>query len=122
MRCDDVTTDKKRTKHSNMGIFWLELILATFIPFIVCWCSIPTNILNSNALFGLLELIGLGGGALILFSGIPIGILGIWKAREMEKRRVATIVLSILNILSGITEIAVLIFVLGAVVFGGASH
>ncbi|MBQ2734773.1 MAG: hypothetical protein IJF33_02975 [Clostridia bacterium] len=111
----------KNTKRPNTEIFWLELALAILIPFIICWTMIPTNILNSNSLFRLLESIGLCGSTLIFFFGIPVGIIGIIKAKGIEKRRIATIALSILNLSAGIIEIVMLILIFYAVVFRGAS-
>ena len=77
--------------------------------------------LNSNSLLKLLEPIGLIGSALIFLAGIPIGIIGIRKSKIMEKRRIATIVLSLINLSAGIIETIMLILVFCAVVFGGAS-
>ena len=107
--------------HHNMTIFWLELIFAAAIPLIICWGMIPTNILNSNFLLKLLELIGLCGSVLLFFAGIPVGIIGLRKAKEMEKLRIATIVLSVLNLSAGIIEIAALVLIFCAVLFGGLS-
>ena len=77
--------------------------------------------LNSNSLLKLLELIGLIASALIFLAGIPIGIIGIRQSKIMEKRRIATIVLSLINLSAGIIETIMLILVFCAVVFGGAS-
>ncbi len=111
----------KNAKNGNIGTFWLELVLAIFIPFIIWWNMTPTNILNSNSLFGLLEHMGLTGCILLFLVGIPAGIIGIRKAKEMQKRKIATIVLSVLNLSAGIIEIGTLILILYAVIFGGVS-
>ena len=111
----------QNVKHPNIKIFWLELMLATIIPFVICWSVIPTNILNSNSWLKLLELIGIGGSCLMLFVGIPGGIIGIKKARRMEKLRTATVVLSIINLSAGIVECGMLIFILCATIFGKVS-
>lgn len=108
-------------KKPKIWIFGLELCLATIIPFIIGWSITPTNILNSNFLFGLLELIGIGGSIIILFVGIPVGIIGIIKARRMEKLRIATITLSIVNLTASIIEMIMLISIFCLVVFGGIS-
>ena len=111
----------KNIKRPYMWIFWLELMLATVIPFIIWWSNTPTNILNSNFLFGLLKTIGLVGSDLIFFAGIPAGIIGIIKSKRMEKLRIATLVLSLLNLCAGIIEIITLILAFCMAVFGGVS-
>ena len=117
----DAVNTKRSTTQPDTGIFGLELTFAAFIPFIVGWCITPTNILNSHFLFKLLELIGMMGMTLLFFAGIPIGIKGLRKARGMEKRRTATIILSLLNLSAGIMEVAALILIFCAVVVGGVS-
>lgn len=111
----------KSTNHSNTRIFWLELLFAIFIPFIICWRITPTNILNHNFLFGILEDIGFYGSVLIFFGGIPVGIIGIKKAKKMEKRRISTIILSLLNLSAAIIDIAMFLLILFTALFGGGS-
>ena len=104
-----------------MKIFWLEFVLALLIPLIVCWSLIPTNILNDSFSLKLLETIGVIGSVLIFFIGLPVGIIGIRKAKNTGKLRVATIALSILNLSASVIEIVMLILVFCAVLFGGVS-
>ncbi len=111
----------ENTKNGNIGTFWLELILAIFIPFTIWWSMTPTNILNSNSLFGLLEHMGLTGCIFLFLAGIPAGIIGIRKSKEMQKRKIATIVLSVMNLSAGIVEVGTLILTFCAVIFGGVS-
>lgn len=111
----------KNTKNGNISTFWLEFILAVFIPFTIWWSMTPTNVLNSSSLFGLLEHIGIGGSVLIFFVGIPVGIIGIRKAKEMQKRKIATIVLSVMNLSAGIVEVGTFILTFCAAIFGGVS-
>ena len=112
-------------KENNMVfdkiIFGLELALFLVIPFVVWWANTPTNILNSNSLFKLLETIGVLGSGIILLVGIPAGIIGIIMAKRMIKLRKTTFVLSIINLSSGIIEIGMIIAIFCAVVFGGVS-
>lgn len=112
-------------KENNMVfdkiIFWLELALFLVIPFVVWWSNTPTNILNSNSLFKLLETIGIWGSGIILLVGIPAGIIGIIKAKRMIKLRKTTFVLSIINLSSGIIGVGMMIAIFCAVVFGGVS-
>jgi len=108
-------------KKSNIWIFWVELMLAIIIPFIVWWSITPTNILNSNFLFRLLELIGLCGSIIIFFVGAPFGIIGIIRSRKMDKLRIATITFSIVNLTVATIEIVMLILIFCRVVFGGVS-
>ena len=109
----------KKIKDSNL--FWYELVLTSFIPFIIWWSFTPTNILNSNFWFGLLELIGLWGSGIILFAGIPLGIRGIGKAKNTGKFKIPTIVLSIINLSVGIFEAGVWILIFYKVAFCGLS-
>ena len=109
------------TEHPNKIFFWLELTVALIIPVVVIWSTTPTNVLNSNAFFKLLEIIGIWGGTVVFFIGLPVGIIGIRKAKRTGKLRAATIALSILNLSAGIIENAMLIAIFCAVIFGGAS-
>ncbi len=111
----------KKTELTNTIIFWLELILAVLVPFIICWSVTSTNVLNSNFPLKLLELIGVIGSVIMLFAGIPVGIIGILTTKRMKKMRTATIVLSILNLSIGIIEIAILTLIFCAVIFKGIS-
>ena len=112
-------------KDNNMvfgkTIFLLEFILFLIIPFVIWWSSTPTNILNSNSLFKLLETIGICGSAIILCVDIPVGIIGIIYAKRMTKLRTATIVLSIINLVAGSIEVFMLLLIFCAVVFGGVT-
>ena len=112
-------------KDNNMvfgkTIFLLELILFLIIPFDIWWSSTPTNILNSNSLFKLLETIGICASAIILCVDIPVGIIGIIYAKRMTKLRKATIVLSIINLVAGSIEVFMLLLIFCAVVFGGVT-
>ena len=111
-------------KENNMVldkiIFWIELALFLILPFVVWWANTPTNILNSNYWFELLETIGILG-SIILLAGMPVGIIGITKAKRMIKLRKTTLVLSIINLAVGSIEILIILAAFCAVVFGGAS-
>ena len=112
---------KQSTENSNVWTFWLELALAAVIPFRIWWSITPTNVLNSSALWKMLESVGICGAALLFFVGIPVGILGIKVAKRMHQLKIATIILSVLNLSAGIIEVGTLLLVFCAVVFGGAS-
>ena len=112
----------ENTKSPYLKFFWLELALVLVIPVIICWANIPTNILNSSSMFKLLESIGICGSILIFLAGIPVGIVGIIKARRMVRLRYATIALSIINLIAGIIELLIVVIIFCAVVFGGVSH
>ena len=112
---------KENNTVSDKIIFGLEFALFLVIPFVIWWSNTPTNILNSNSLFKLLETIGIVGSGLIFFTGIPVGIIGIVKAKKMIKLRKATIVVSIINLTAGSIGILMLLVVFCAVVFGGVS-
>ena len=112
----------KRIKNIDPRILhWLEWVLAAFIPFIIWRSLTPTNVLNSGFLFGLLERVGFAGSTLVFFGGIPMGILGIRKAKELEKRRVLMTAVSSVNLSAGIIEVGCLIIIFCAAVFGGVS-
>ena len=102
-------------------IFWFELALLLIIPFAVWWSITPTNVLNSNSLYKLLETIGILGSGIILLVDIPAGIIGIIQAKRMIKLRKTTFVLSVINLVAGSVEVLVLLLVFCAAVFGGAS-
>ena len=102
-------------------IFGLELALLLIIPFVVWWSITPTNVLNSNSLYKLLETIGIWGSGIFLLIGIPAGIIGIIKAKRMTKLKKTTFVLSIINLVAGSVEVLILILAFCAVVFGGVS-
>ena len=101
--------------------FGLELAFVLVIPFVIWWSTTPTNVLNSNSLYKLLEAVGILGSDIILLIGIPAGIIGIIKARRMIKLRKTIFVLSIINLVAGSIEILMLLIIFCAVVFGGAS-
>ena len=111
----------KNVKRRYLWVFWLELALVAVIPFLILRSNTPTNVLNSNSLFKLLETIGLSASNLIFFIGIPAGIIGIILSRRLEKLRIATIVLSGLNLTAGLIEVVALILIFCITVFGGAS-
>ena len=96
----------KKIKRRYLWVFWLELTLAAVIPFIIMSSNTPTNVINSNSLFKLLDTIG--SSAIVL-------------SRRLEKLRIATIVLSGLNLTAGLIEIIALILIFCMTVFGGAS-
>ena len=102
-------------------IFWFELALFLVIPFVIWWTNTPTNVLNSNSLYKLLEAIGILGSGIILLIGVPAGIVGIIKTRRMIELRRTTLALSIINLVAGSIEIFMLLLIFCAVVFGGAS-
>lgn len=111
----------KQNTNKVSVIFWLELLVLIMIPFIIIWGLIPTNVLNSNFLLKYFETFGLICSILILLVGMPIGIIGIKKAKEMEKFKISTISLSVINITAGIVEFIVLILIFVYVIFGGVS-
>ena len=94
----------------NKMIFGLEILFVLIIPFVIWWSTIPTNVLNSNSLYKLLEVVGIWGSGL-LPVGILVGIIGIIMSKRMIKLRRATIVLSIINLSAGIIEILIFFFV-----------
>lgn len=111
---------KENNTFLDKVIFWLEFAFVLVIPFVIWWSITPTNVLNSNSLYKLLETVGIFATGL-LPVGIPVGIMGIIMAKGMIKLRKATFVLSIVNLSVGSIEILMLLVVFGAAVFGGAS-
>ncbi len=106
---------------TNWWIFALEVLLTAFIPFIILWSITPTNVLNSCFLFGMLETIGLFGAGIIFVCGIPIGILGIRKVREMGRLKIVTLILSVINISTSSFEIFILLRIFWAVIVEGVT-
>lgn len=101
-------------------ILGLEILFVLIIPFVIWWSATPTNVLNSNSLYKLLETVGVFGSGL-LPVGMLVGIIGIIMSKRMIKLRRATIFLSIINLSAGIIEILMLILVFFSVIFGGVS-
>lgn len=112
---------KKNNTVFEIIIFALELILFLVIPFVVWWSVTPTNVLNSNSLYKFLAAIGIRGSNIVFFAGIPVGIIGIIKAKRMIKLRKTTLALSIINLVAGSVEVFMLLLIFCAVVFGGIS-
>ena len=111
---------KKQLRFSARYFFGLELAFVLVIPFVIWWSTTPTNVLNSHFLYKLLGIVGVVGCGL-LPAGIPVGIIGIIMSKRMEQLRKSTLILSIVNLSVGSIEILMLLVLLGAVVFGGAS-
>lgn len=112
---------KENNTVSERILFWFELALFLVIPFVIWWSTTPTNVLNSNSLYKLLEAVGIGGSGIFLLIGIPAGIIGIIKAKRMKKLKKTTFVLSIINLAAGSVEVLMLLLVFCAVMFGGVS-
>lgn len=112
---------KKIQNIAPRTLLGLELILAVCIPFIIWWSLTPTNVLYSSFLFGLLACVGLSGSVIIFFAGIPMGIVGVKKAKELGKQRIPMIVLSLVNLTAGIIEVGMLISFFYMVAFRGVS-
>ena len=74
-------------------IFGFELALFLVIPFVIWWSTTPTNVLNSNSLYKLLEAVGIWGSGIFLLIGIPAGIIGIIKVKRMIKFRKAIFII-----------------------------
>ena len=110
-----------KAKLIDKFIFGIEIAFTLIIPFVVWWSITPTNILNSNSLFQLIETIGIWGGGIIFFAGIPVGIIGIIKARRMTKLRKSTFSFALINLVAGSVEVLILLLIFCAVVFGGVS-
>lgn len=110
---------KKNTVFDKM-LFGMQLALFLVKPFVIWWSTTPTNILNSNYLFKLLEIVGIFGAA-VTPLGIPAGIIGIIMAKRMIEFRKATLILSIINLVVGAIAITMGLVLLCAVLFGGIS-
>lgn len=111
---------KKNSTVLDKALFGMQLALFLVKPFVIWWATTPTNILNSNSLFKLLEVVGIFGSGLTPL-GIPAGIIGIIMAKRMIKFRKATLVLSIINLVVGAIAIIIGLVLLCAVLFGGAT-
>ena len=88
----------KKTENNNTVIFLMELILASAILLIGIFGNIPTNVLNSNVFLIIFGSFAVTALFLVFIMGIPLGIIGLVKQRKMKKFRVATIILSIINL------------------------
>ena len=104
----------------NKMIFLLEILFVLIIPLVIWWSTTPTNVINSNSLYKLLEVGGILGIGLLPI-GIPVGLIGIIMSKRMIKLRKTTIFLSIINVSAGSIEIIMMLFFFCAVIFGGLS-
>ena len=103
-----IRVEKKATP--QVWPFYAELVGVVLVVLILIWANIPTNVINSHPALLLLEEIGALGSIAITFGGIPVGILGLVKARKrMERFKVITIVFSICNILAALAIIGVIV-------------
>ena len=98
--------------------FWLQICDVLFIPFIVWWSLTPTNVLNSSPCWKMLERAGLFGAALLFFTGILFGVIGLVKARKMSRLRIPTRVLAVINIGAGFILLVLLIMMFVAAAKG----
>ena len=109
----------KITKNLSTRLFVaVELILIAYIPFIVWWGVTPTNVLNSDFFYGVLNFVGLSGITLLLLVGIPLGIVGIIRAKKCGKKQILVKVLSIILLAAGIILNVVPIIILFMTLFG----
>ena len=111
---------KKSSTVFNKTLFASELALVLLTPLVIRWAFTSTNVLNSNAIYKLLEVVGILGGILLL-AGIPVGIIGIIMSKRMEQLRKPTFILSIINLSVGSIEILIWLVIFCAAVFGGVS-
>ncbi len=102
-------------------VFVANIFLVVHLPFIVFWSKIPNNILNSNSLWGWIELIGFAGAFYVLVGGIALGIMGIKESKKMEKFGRATKVMSIINLCAGVCEVGLFVILIFGVVVGSIS-
>lgn len=63
----------------------------------------------------MLERVGLFGAALLFFTGVLFGVIGLVKARKMSRLRIFTRVLAVVNIGAGLFLLALLILIILAV-------
>ena len=115
-RCE--SQDRASAANGIVWPFWLQVCNAAFIPFIVWWGLTPSNVLNSAPGWEMLEHVALFGAALLFFTGILFGVIGLVKAREMSRLRVPTRVLAVMNIAAGLFLLALLILIIVAVAQG----
>ena len=109
---------KASAAHGIVWPFWLQVCDSVFIPFIVWWGLTPANVLNSAAGWKMLERVSRFGAAVLFFTGVLFGVIGLVKAREMSRLRVPTRVLAVVNIAAGLFLLALLILIIVAVAQG----
>ena len=113
MQCE--SQGKASVANGIIWPFWLQVCDVVFIPFIVWWSLTPTNVLNSAPGWKMLEHVGLLGAALLFFTGIFFGVIGLVKARKMSRLRILTRALSVVNICASLFLLALLILIILAV-------
>ena len=95
--------------------FWLQVCDGVFVPFVVWWGLTPTNVLTSAPYWKVLEGAARLGAAVLFFTGILFGVIGLVKARKMSRLRIPTRVLAVVNIAAGFLLLALLLLIVMAV-------
>ena len=113
---------QEKIKFSSKLILWVECAITCIIPIVIWWAFTPTNILNSSSSYKLLESLGILGVFFLFFTGVPIGIWGIIKAKRSPVLRKPILVFSIINLVWGSLEILLLALLLCGVVFLGLAN
>lgn len=99
--------------------FWIQIIPLILLSFWALYINTPTNVLNSNAMWGLLELVGRYSGVIAFLIALPVGITGLQWSDEENCMYKATKVLAIVNLcIAGLVVVSFLIFII--LLFSGA--
>ena len=102
-------------------LFWIELTPLFFVPCIIWYGNTPTNVLNASTYGKILEFFGIYGLQIISFSVLPLGIVGLALFKQQNKLRMATKILSIVNLSLGILMLLGIFVVICLMVFKGFS-
>lgn len=111
-----------KVERKTLLLFLLQLAVLIFLPFCIWWGNTPTNVLNSNLWWQMLETAGIWGTGILFFAGIPVGIIGLINVKRTSKLCIPTRVMSIINIACSANLWLMLLAALCAVIFFGANH
>ena len=102
-------------------LFWIELLPLFFVPCVIWFSNTPTNVLNASTYGRILEFLGIIGLQIISFSVLPLGIVGLTHLKTQNNLRMATKILSIVNLSLGILMLLGALVVIYLMVFKGFS-
>lgn len=108
-----------KTQKNFPWYFWIQIIPLFLLFFWVWYINTPTNVLNANAMWGLLESVGRYSGVVAFLIALPVGITGLqWWDEECGMHK-ATKVLAVVNLcIAGLVAVSFLLFII--LLFSGA--
>ena len=102
-----------KTQKNYPWYFGIQIIPLFLLFFLVWYINKPTNVLNSNAMWGLLESLGRYSGVVAFLIALPVGITGLQWSDEENGMHKATKVLAVVNLcIAGLVAVSFLLFII----------